>query len=100
MTSTNVRPSSHGLYLAAVVLSVFVILKLTHAGTIAHLSWPWVLSPLWGFAGLIAAIALIALSLEFVWLPLGDLIDSALRRRHRKQMTARIAERTRKGDLR
>lgn len=49
--SDSKSSSSGGIGLCGILTIIFVVLKVTGTGAVAHWSWLWVLSPLWiGFA--------------------------------------------------
>ena len=53
-----------GFSLGTLIFVIFLILKLTHTGTVANWSWWWVTSPLWIPIGIGAILLILAILLR------------------------------------
>ena len=64
--SNQKSSSSSGIGLFGATFLVFLVLKLTEIGPVAHWSWVWVASPLWIGFGLWLAIVAAVVAVAFV----------------------------------
>jgi len=61
----STQSSSHvGIGLAGALFLIFLVLKLTEVGAVAHWSWWWVTSPLW--LPFVVVISIFALAAPFI----------------------------------
>jgi hypothetical protein len=69
MSDSHSSSSSGGIGIFTLLTVIFVVLKLTGVGMVAHWSWWWVLSPLWiGFAlWFVVAVLFVGLGALFTW---------------------------------